>query len=118
MLIVHHRPGAERVLLTGRCFEGPTGCLQSRQPVVSRRVQVDRRRHFKAQALALALERPASLTHPKIHAKAEAVPKQQVPKVSELQWATNFEERYLLGKKLGTGSYGTCYIAIDRASGR
>ncbi|KAK9786279.1 hypothetical protein WJX73_009097, partial [Symbiochloris irregularis] len=26
--------------------------------------------------------------------------------------------RYILGKQLGQGSYGTCYIAIDKASGR
>ena len=82
------------------------------------RTSLDRRQRGAAQAFALALELPAptSFGRPAVNPDAPVRPPQA--QASELQWPTNFHQRYVLGKKLGVGSYGTCYIAIDRASGR
>lgn len=114
-MIVIPRTGAERAQVAGPSSEG---CLRRQRPSICA-ARAGRRRCVTVQALGLALPLPLTVSPSIFAAKARPSPRQQqVPKLSELSWATNFEQRYILGKKLGTGSYGTCYVAIDRASGR
>lgn len=78
-----------------------------------------RKRSTAAHAAALALE--LQLAQPSFASQgAQAVSPPQPagqPENAELGWPS-WEGRYHLGKTLGQGSYGTCYIAIDKATGR
>lgn len=37
---------------------------------------------------------------------------------SDLGWPTNIQDRFILGKLLGSGAYGQCKLAVERQSGQ